>query len=808
MPSTNKSPTEPGKPTGSARSRSIRGLAIGFVSIGLVLSLVIVLGINRMATLNSGLRQIVSNHLVKMRLVTEMRIAARERTLGLDRMMNLVDPFERNDEWMRFNENATRFAAARLQLLQLPRSESEKKILDDQAEWTRKTVPLQNQVVDLVMANRMDEARKVLYEQAIPDQNKALQFLDRLSEEQEKSAHEARKLANNDYESTRALLIVLFLVAITLSAIIARTTIRYTRKTEARLHREKEKAQVTLYSIAEGVITTDGQGQIESLNAAAKHITGWSTQQARGKKISDILDTLGEGNDNVIEDLVNQALSKGGVHTASSEVTFKGSTTSEHVIEASATPIRDETSVVSGAVLIFRDITEMHALSHELRLHASHDSLTGLLNRREFESQLGEAIHEARENNSEHALCFLDLDMFKIVNDTCGHIAGDELLRQISTILSTSIRRSDVVARLGGDEFGLLMHDCGLRVAKEVCENIRTKIKNNRFVWEDSAFEIGVSIGIVPITEMSGNTHEVLREVDSAVYEAKDHGRNRVCIREKDALNLERRQGEISWVQTINQALEKDRLLLYYQEIRSLQEQGNPATHAELLLRMRDDEGNIISPMSFLPAAERFHMMPVVDRWVIHKAFQEMVKIRKAGNKVSIKRFNINLSGQSLSDPELLDYIRAELAMSGISANDVCFEITETAAISNLSAASTLIDELRKIGFRFALDDFGSGLSSFGYLKNLKVDYLKIDGTFIRDIASDTADHAMVRSINQVAHVMGIQTVAEYIENQDISIMATGIGIDYGQGIYLAEVRPLDELLNGGEVKSRLRVVK
>jgi len=803
-----KLPTEPGTLTGSARNRSLRGLAIGFISIGLVLSLVIVLGINRMATLNSKLRQIVGNHLVKMRLVTEMRIAARERTLGLDRMLNLVDPFDRNDEWMRFNENATRFAAARLRLLQMPRSDSEKQILKEQAEWTHKTVPLQNRVVDLVMADRMADAKKVLYEQAIPNQNKALHFLDILSEEQEKAAHEARRLANNEYQRTRALLIVLFLVAITLSAIIARTTIRFTRKAEARLHREKEKAQVTLYSIAEGVITTDEQGRIESLNAAAKHITGWSTQQAKGKKISDVLDTLGEGDDNVIESLVSQALLEGGVHTASSEVTFKGSATSEHVIEASAAPIRNESSKVAGAVLIFRDITEMHALSHELRLHASHDSLTGLLNRREFETRLGEAIHEARENSSEHALCFLDLDMFKIVNDTCGHIAGDELLRQIGTILSGSIRRSDVIARLGGDEFGLLMHDCSLGVAKEVCEAIRSKIKHNRFVWEDNAFEIGVSIGIAPITEMSGNTHEVLREVDSAVYEAKDLGRNRICVRDKGMLNLDRRQGEISWIQTINQALEKDRLRLYYQEIRSLQEQGKPATHAELLLRMQDDDGNIISPMSFLPAAERFHLMPVVDRWVIHKAFQEMAKIRDANKKVGIKRFNINLSGQSLSDPDLLDYIRAELAMSRITANDVCFEITETAAISNLSAASTLIDELRKIGFRFALDDFGSGLSSFGYLKNLKVDYLKIDGTFIRDIASDTADHAMVRSINQVAHVMGIQTVAEYIENEDISIMATGIGIDYGQGIFLAEVLPLEELLNAGDIKSKLRVVK
>ena len=611
MPNTTKQPMEPGASTGSTSNRSMRGLAIGFVSIGLVMSLVMILGINRMTALNSGLRQIVSNHLVKMRLVTEMRIAARERTLGLDRMMNQTDLFDRNDEWMRFNENATRFAVARNQLLELPRSDIEKQFLDEQAKWTRQTVPLQNQVVDLVMADRLEEAKKILFEKAIPSQNSALELLDKLSKAQEDAAQKARSQANTNYQRTRALLIVLFLVAITLSVIIARATIRKTRKTETKLYREKEKAQVTLYSIAEGVITTDGVGQIESLNAAAKHITGWSTQQARGKNISSILDTLGEGEDNLIENLVNQALLEGGVHTASSEVTFKGSIPREHVIEASAAPIRDESSEVAGAVLIFRDITEMHALSHELRLHASHDSLTGLLNRREFENQLGDIIHDARENASEHALCFLDLDMFKIVNDTCGHIAGDELLRQVSTILSTSIRRSDVVARLGGDEFGLLMHDCSLEVAREVSENIRTKIRNNRFVWEDNAFEIGVSIGIVAITEMSGNTHEILREVDSAVYEAKDRGRNRICVHDKDALNLDRRQGEISWIQTINHALENDRLLLYYQEIKALQDHDSPATHAELLLRMQDDEGNIITPMSFLPAAERFHLMPV-----------------------------------------------------------------------------------------------------------------------------------------------------------------------------------------------------
>lgn len=793
-------------PQYSKRNRSIRGLAIGFLSIAVVMSLVIALAINRMTSLNLGLHQIVDNHLVKMRLVTEMRIAARERTLGLNRMLNLSDLFDQNEEWMRFSENASHFANARIKLMKLPLSDLEQHLLRDQAAWTAKTVPYQNRVVELVMSGQKAAATRVLHEFAIPSQNRVLQYLDKLSEEQEAAAYNARLQANSDYQSTRALLIVLSLIAITISAFIARTTIRYTRRAESRLHREKEKAQVTLYSIAEGVITTNDHGQIESLNAAAKHITGWSTQQAQGRKISEILDTLGEGQENAIESLVDQALAQGGVHTASSEVTFKGAAAREHVIEASAAPIRDETSVVAGAVLIFRDITEMHALSHELRLHASHDSLTGLLNRREFEVRLGEAIHDARENGTEHVLCFLDLDMFKIVNDTCGHIAGDELLRQISTILVSSIRKSDVVARLGGDEFGLLMHNCTLDMAREVCDKIRSKIKNNRFVWEDSSFDIGVSAGIVPITEMAGNTHEVLREVDSAVYEAKDRGRNRICVHDHDAVNLDRRQGEISWIQTINHALERDRLKLYYQEIKSLQDPMAASSHAELLLRMLDEENNIISPMSFLPAAERFHLMPVIDRWVIHKAFVELARLKS--KDLHIKHFNINLSGQSLSDQDLLDYIRAELAVSSTSANDICFEITETAAISNLSAASTLIDELRKIGFRFALDDFGSGLSSFGYLKNLKVDYLKIDGTFIRDIATDTADHAMVRSINQVAHVMGIQTVAEYIESIDISVMAAGIGIDYGQGIYLAEVKPLDELFTSKDTRSNLRIVK
>ncbi len=789
-----------------ASSRSFIGLTAGFLSIALIMSLVIVLGISRMATMQLQLEKIVDNHLTKMRLVTSMRIAARERTLILHRMINLTDPFDRHDEWIRFNSSAAIFVESRLLLVNLPLSELEKDILSKESDWTSLTVPLMNQVADLALNDHLVQAKSILNNKAIPNQNRILFYLDRLSDTQQEAAHISTVEAQNQYNTTRALLIVLAIMAILISAVIANKVIRRTRKTESRLHTEKQKAEVTLYSIAEGVITTNDLGQIESLNAAAKRVTGWSILDAKGKRISDILDTLGEGDDNVIDSLVVAALDEGGVHTASSEVSFKRRRTREHVIEASATPILDETSEVTGAVLIFRDITEMQALSHELRVQASHDSLTGLINRREFESRLGEAIHDARDNESEHALCFLDLDMFKIVNDTCGHIAGDELLRQISTSLTTRIRRSDVLARLGGDEFGLLLENCTLELAEEICEGIRKRIKDTRFVWEDNSFEIGVSIGIVPILSEGGNTQEALRAVDAALYEAKDKGRNRVCVHSKESIDLEQRQGEISWVYRINQAIENDGLRLYYQEILPLQDKPSNYSHAEILLRMIGDKGEIISPMSFLPAAERFHLMPEIDRWVIHKSFIELAKLKNL--KVRIKRFNINLSGQSLSDPDLLDYIRTELAVSGITANDICFEVTETAAISNLSAASVLIDELRKMGFRFALDDFGSGLSSFGYLKNLKVDYLKIDGTFIRDIATDTADHAMVRSINQVAHVMGIETVAEYIENQDIHIMTVGIGIDYGQGIYLAEPRPFEELLHDNPGNIKLRVVK
>jgi len=786
--------------------RSLTGLIAGFVAIAAIMSIVILLGISRMAVMQQRMEEVVDNHLSKIRLVNDMRIAARERTLALYRMINQRDYFDRHESWLRFNENATEFSSARTALLDLSLSPTEKEILEDQARWTHKTVPYQDQVVDLIMDNQPAAANQVLLRHAVPSQDKVLDNLDRLSAVQEQLAQKATQQTLSQYQTTRTLLIILAIAGFSISGMIAAAVIRRTRETESRLHTEKQKAQVTLYSIAEGVITTDHEGKIESLNAAAKRITGCSGQEAKGKYLNEILETLEDTEVNAIDQLVNTAIAEGGVHTVSCEVRFTLRGSQEHVVEASAAPIRDEALAIIGAVLIFRDITEMHALSNELRIHASHDSLTGLLNRREFETRLADLIHDARENNSEHALCYLDLDMFKVVNDTCGHSAGDELLRQLSSELTLRTRKSDVIARLGGDEFGILLAHCSLDLARDICESIRVRIKENRFVWEDNSFEIGVSIGIVPITSSVGNAQEVLRAVDIAVYEAKDRGRNRVCVHQPEDSSVVQRQGEISWIRNINSALEQDRFVLYCQEIKPLQENMGEKPHFELLIRMIDVDGNIVEPMAFLPAAERFHLMPVIDRWVIHRAFVDLARLRVENRQLG--QFNINLSGQSLSDEDLLSYIRAELALSGTSANDICFEITETAAIANLTAATQLIDDLRKLGFRFALDDFGSGLSSFGYLKTLKVDFLKIDGTFIRDISTDTADHAMVRSINQVAHVMGIKTVAEYIENEDIHIMATGIGIDYGQGIHIGLPLPLSHLAKEVPGRNKLRIVK
>jgi diguanylate cyclase (GGDEF)-like protein len=388
-------------------------------------------------------------------------------------------------------------------------------------------------------------------------------------------------------------------------------------------------------------------------------------------------------------------------------------------------------------------------------------------------------------------LCYLDLDQFKVVNDTCGHLAGDELLRQLGELLRKNLRRHDFVARLGGDEFGVLMYDCSLGEAFLACEKILDMVKDFQFAWEDKSFTIGVSIGVSSINATSGNAVDVLKEADAACYAAKDKGRNRVHVFRPDDEELALRHGEMQWVSKIQRGLEQNRFCLYGQPIVPFLD-NNEGLHFETLIRYRDDNGNIIPPGAFLPAAERYNLAAALDRSVISLLFEWIVNKPDFLDNLSV--CSINLSGVSLSDESMLAFISEQFSFWAIPTHKICFEITETTAIANLSCATRFINQLRERGCLFSLDDFGSGLSSFAYLKNLPVDFLKIDGLFVKDIVDDDVDLAMVRAINEVGHIMGKKTIAEFVENEKVFKLLNGLGVDYAQGYGIGKPVPLDEL--------------
>jgi diguanylate cyclase (GGDEF)-like protein/PAS domain S-box-containing protein len=431
------------------------------------------------------------------------------------------------------------------------------------------------------------------------------------------------------------------------------------------------------------------------------------------------------------------------------------------------------------------DITEARALSQQLRFQAAHDALTGLVNRREFENRLEGAAKTAESRRSEHAVCYLDLDQFKIINDTCGHVAGDELLKRLGRVLAQQMRTQDTLARLGGDEFGVLLEDCSMHVAERVANTLRRTIEDFRFVWEKQVFGIGVSIGVVPIQGLGQTVSSILSAADAACYAAKDRGRNRIHIYRAEDVELARRHGEMRWVTRIQTALEENRFELARQPIVPLSESAETDSHYELLLRMRDENGDIVLPDAFLPAAERYNLSVRLDRWVVREAFRLLTQDQAHLDKLFL--CSINLSGVSLADEDFLIFVTTEFASTGLPPGKVCFEITETAAIANLSGAMRFIEVLRRIGCRFALDDFGSGLSSFAYLKNLPVDFLKIDGVFVKDIVEDPIDRELVRSINEIGHVMGKRTIAEFVESNEILAALGAIGVDYAQGFVLGE---------------------
>ena len=462
------------------------------------------------------------------------------------------------------------------------------------------------------------------------------------------------------------------------------------------------------------------------------------------------------------------------------------------VFSASFLPLTNPEGMVQKIMGVMQDITDAHILADELSYRASYDALTGLVNRREFEQRLERVLETADLENTENALCYLDLDQFKVINDTCGHIAGDELLRQIATVLQANVRQRDTLARLGGDEFGVLMERCTLEQAKRVANKLRRKVADFRFVWAQKNFGVGVSIGIVPIDHTSENISAVMNAADSACYTAKYKGRNRVHVYRGSNTDLVRRHGDAEWVIRVERALHENTFELHYLPIVPVANEAERDSHIELLLRLPGRNGEPVPPGAFLPAAERYNLSTKIDRWVLTHALAWFAENPRALERVVT--CSINLSAQSLVDPKFLNFVCDVLEASPVPAEKICFDINESAAIANLTDATRFMTTLSKIGCRFALDDFGSGHSSFAYLKSLPVDYLKIDGVYVKGIADDPLDLAIVRSINDIGQVMEKHTIAEYVESEQVAEKLREIGIDFYQGYLVTEPIPLKNL--------------
>ncbi|MBJ2267563.1 EAL domain-containing protein [Pseudomonas sp. MF6772] len=548
---------------------------------------------------------------------------------------------------------------------------------------------------------------------------------------------------------------------------------------------EKERAQITLESIGDGVITTDVDGAIAYMNPAAESLTHWKAAQAQGLPLAALFNLLDENAQAegfaLIEHILGGQLTGGSEHSKLIQ-RLDGSTVSVTLVGA---PIRSA-GKVSGAVLVLHDMTQERQYIANLSWQATHDALTGLANRREFEFRLEQVLHGIGRQQSGHALMFLDLDQFKLVNDTCGHAAGDELLRHICALLQSDLREGDTLARLGGDEFGILLENCPPLVAEKIAESLRRTVQNLHFVWKGRPFVTTVSIGLVHISHIPTTLETSLRAADMACYMAKEKGRNRVQVYHADDSELSLRFGEMAWIQRLHMALEENRFCLYAQEIAALGHTEAGAGHIEILLRLHDEAGRIILPDSFIPAAERYGLMTSLDRWVVENVFKLIARcmIERPGRPMAMCA--INLSGITIGDDDFLSFLREKFNAYGIPPSMICFEITETSAISNLGSAIRFINELKALGCFFSLDDFCAGMSSFAYLKHLPVDFLKIDGSFVKDMLDDPINRAMVEVINHIGHVMGKRTIAEFVETPHIEQALLEIGVDYAQG-YLIE---------------------
>jgi len=563
----------------------------------------------------------------------------------------------------------------------------------------------------------------------------------------------------------------------------------YKNSIDKKLRKQERLFSAILHSINDGIVATDTDLNVLFMNPVAEDITGWREAAAKGRHASSVISLVDPRTQREL--LVGDPPNVESQPYFFSEVAVKNALGQTLIVDGSLTRIHEKENAADGFLIALRDITELKRMSETINYQASHDALTGLSNREEFSYKLNELLKSLKSSDGRHALVVLDIDRFKAVNDTCGALAGDELLRQIAGHIQANISRRDLSARIGGDEYAIILQDCEPEDSVNVARRLQEAVAARKFAWQSAAFPVTLSMGIVPLSRDSGDTHAILAAADDACHLSKEEGGNKINVFRIQDTKFQKRRGEMEWIAKINGAVEENRFLLYHQNIAPLDAASGLKPKAEVLIRLVNEDGTIARPGDFIPAAERYNLMPLIDRWVIRNSLVSLRILSERRSPLAENAISINLSGPSLLDDSLVDLIMEETALNAISPQSVCFEITETAAIQNLSYATRFMKRLKDEGFTFALDDFGSGFSSFGYLKNLPVDYLKIDGSLVQSIDESLVGYTMVEAINSIGHVMGIKTIAEFVKSPEIKRRLEEIGVDYAQGYHIHEPEPL-----------------
>jgi diguanylate cyclase (GGDEF)-like protein/PAS domain S-box-containing protein len=771
-----------------------------YASFGLLLAALtalIALGLARIESFNRQIHTLTEAQGRKIGTASELFLGNGQRSALIDKLFGAETGEARrtvHEQYLRA-VGAYGRAVERLRALQL--AASERAARDEAIAAAARARAIGEDIVGLLMKGEIARASELNLTQAVLEDSRLQETLYLMLEANHARTAEAIAAANQGMRNGFLLIGAGGLLALLAGIVIAVWVVRIVAATEAKLEHEKELAEVTLHSIVDGVVTTDAAGRVEYLNPVAEQYLGWSSAQAAGRPLSEIYRVLDERSGKAVDPLpMSGAAPAGEAEPAAVRLVDRNGR--ECPVRYSYAPILGRDGTVHGRIVVFHDVSQLRAMSQQLLWQASHDALTGLVNRREFERRLAGLIETAGAQRREHALLFMDLDNFKAVNDTCGHSAGDELLRQLTAIMLTRMRGSDTLARLGGDEFGALLEACPVDQGVRIANALRETVREFRFVWEGKTFSVGVSVGLVPIDAESGDVNQVLANGDATCYEAKNRGRDRVQVYRPEEPSRSGRREELLVVSQINRAFELGQFRLFRQRIDRLDATPRRERHYEVLVRMLDRAGNLVPATGFMPAAERYNLLTSIERWVVSSLVEFLHRQWTAGRiphdlRDSGERgfYSVNISGASINDKSFPDFLRNLLTRYQLPSGLLCFEITETTAISNLSKAAELMHELKGMGCRFALDDFGTGMSSFAYLKYLPVDFLKIAGVFIKDMVSDPMDFAIVDSINRIGHILGMRTVAESVEDAGTLARITELGLDYAQGYFIAEPEAL-----------------